>query len=200
MDMNPDEAGDSRSSRSALSALMDGDDSHSAVALQAWRDDSRVRADWHAFHLIGELMRSDDVRCAPHHDEQFLIGVRERLAREPVVLAPVVAERGPASRVGSARRLWARPMAIAAGFAAVAGVLVVVNGRAPDGVSPGAIPLAQQGTASSAPTLPSIAEGGLIRSAELDRYLAAHRSYGSSSALAAPGGMVRNAAATAPGR
>ena len=199
--MNPDEPSDSRPHRMALSALMDGDDSQAAHALQAWRDDGDARADWHAFHLIGELMRSDDVRCAPRHDAEFLAGLRERLAFEPVVLVPAAPAVDSPARSANLRRAWARPMAIAAGFAAVAGVLVVTRVGAPDGVAPErSAPLAQQGAASSTSTVASSAEGGLIRSAELDRYLAAHRSYGSSSALAAPGGMVRNAAATAPGR
>jgi hypothetical protein len=40
----------------------------------------------------------------------------------------------------------------------------------------------------------------LLRSAELDRYLAAHRQYAPMSTLAAPGGIVRSAAVAAPGR
>jgi hypothetical protein len=40
----------------------------------------------------------------------------------------------------------------------------------------------------------------MIRSAELDRYLAAHRQYANGATQVAPGGAVRNAAATAPGR
>jgi hypothetical protein len=40
----------------------------------------------------------------------------------------------------------------------------------------------------------------MIRSAELDRYLAAHRQYANASTLTAPGGVVRSVAAAAPGR
>ena len=180
----------------ALSALMDGDAAESERACQAWRDDANARADWHAYHLIGELMRSDDVRCAPQHDARFLGRLRERLAAEPVVLAPA-ASVAPA-RQRSWRRAWAAPMAVAAGFVAVAGVLVITRVAAPNGAE-----LDRSALATPAPVglagLPG-SDTRLIRSAELDRYLAAHRQYSNTSALAVPGGSVRNAAAAAPGR
>ena len=46
--------------RASLSALMDGDDGAVDAACRAWRDDASLRADWHAYHLIGEVMRSED--------------------------------------------------------------------------------------------------------------------------------------------
>lgn len=183
--------------RQAMSGLMDGDATESEMALQAWRADARARADWHAYHLIGESMRSDDVRCAPGHDAAFLGQLRERLAREPVVLAPATV---PARRARSLNA-WVRPMAVAAGFAAVAGVLVVTRvGSSAGGAEDRAATLASQAMALPASAVAPNADGALIRSAELDRYLAAHRQYSGTSALAAPGGLVRNAAATVPGR
>jgi sigma-E factor negative regulatory protein RseA len=79
--------------------------------------------------------------------------------------------------------------------------LVVTRVAAPDAAttdrsallaSPAAAPSGAAGAGS--------VEGRLIRNAELDRYLAAHRQYSNTSALAAPGGRVRNAAAAAPDR
>jgi len=200
--MNRDVPTDPGQQRQALSALMDGDGSAADDALRGWRDDARARADWHAYHLIGELMRSDDVQCAPLHDAQFLSGLRVRLALEPVVLAPAALTRPDASaRPGRSSRTWVRSMAVAAGFAAVAGVLVVMRPGGPEGAAQDRSPLlANQGVAPSASAAAPGTEGRLIRSAELDRYLAAHRQYNNTSALAAPGGVLRNAAATAPGR
>jgi hypothetical protein len=40
----------------------------------------------------------------------------------------------------------------------------------------------------------------LIRNPDLDRYLAAHRDFASTSTLAAPGGVVRSATVVAPDR
>jgi hypothetical protein len=45
-----------------------------------------------------------------------------------------------------------------------------------------------------------VAEGKLIRNAELDRYLAAHQQYSTTSGLAVPGGSVRKTAAVSSGR
>jgi sigma-E factor negative regulatory protein RseA len=200
--MTPGDSSDPNNHRQALSALMDGDGGAVDLALQVWRNDDSARADWHAFHLIGELMRSDDVRCAPVYDARFLAGLRERLAREPAVLAPPARAREDGSeRNGQSRRAWVGPVAIAAGFVAVAGVLVLIRSGAPDGtVQDRSALLANQGAAPSAPAAASGTDGGLLRNAELDRYLAAHRQYSNASALAAPGGLVRSTAVAAPGR
>jgi len=197
--MDRDDPNDRAQQRQALSALADGEPSQADHACSAWRDDPRARADWHAYHLIGELMRSDDVRCAPQRDAQFLGRLRARLATEPVVLAPT-----PASRWAVWRRAWGAPMAAAAGFVAVAGVLLVTRLASPDGASQDrsaqlvssvvAVPAASSMAGALA------RDGRLIRNPELDRYLAAHKQFSNTSALAAPGGMVHNAAAVAPER
>jgi len=200
--MNRDDRTDQRERRQALSALMDGEGSEADLACNAWRDDAGARADWHAFHLIGELMRRDEVHCSPGRDSRFLGRLRERLAHEPVVLAPVPTPAAVTGR-GTVRHAWATPAAVAAGFVAVAGVLFVTRGAIPAGVEPDRSPMvaAQRAVppASASFGMPG-AEGHLVRSAELDRYLAAHKQYNSTSALAVPGGMVRNAATAAPGR
>jgi len=201
--------GPRREQRQALSALMDGDEALLDEACKAWHDDADARADWHTYHLIGDLMRSDDTPCSPQHDARFLAGVRQRLAVQPVVVAPTATGgRQPDDR---RRRAWLVPMAAAAGFVVVAGVLVVTRVAAPDAAESnraaqmansttgvtvgepslvaGAVPLAPMQPASQG------AQGGLVRSAELDRYLAAHKQYTNTSTLAVPGGSVRNAAA-----
>lgn len=190
--MNRDDSTERDERRQALSALVDGEAAGADGACRAWRDDASARADWHAYHLIGELMRSDDVHCSAPRDARFLVRLRQRMAAEPVLLAPTAKAAKPPQR---ARRAWAAPMAIAAGFAAVAGVLVVTRVAAPDGAAP------ERSAQIAAPAVAASAtDGRLIRNAELDRYLAAHKQYSSSSALAVPGGAVRNAAAAAPGR
>ena len=209
--MNHDEPNSRLQQRQALCALLDGDLSEADLACRAWREDPQSRADWHAYHLIAEVMRSEAVRCAPRHDARFLGLLRERLAVEPVVLSPG-APAGSASKSGW-RRAWAVPMAVAASFIVVAGVLVVTRVAAPDGAlgdlsagmessvavpgARGAHAAAAESSAAAAPV--SAGAGVLIRSAELDRYLAAHKQYSSTSALAAPGGAVRNVGAVAPG-
>ena len=212
MSTSPDPSRDTQ--REALSALMDGDHGAIDIACRAWRGDAAARADWHTYHLIGDMMRSDEHRADDASDARFLATVRARLAAEPVVLAPVAAAASPATgTLTRARRAhrWMVPTAVAAGFMAVAGVVSVMRASAPDGAATGltasaAAPVAGALPATAAaPTVqpPEAGMGGapaMIRSAELDRYLAAHRQYANGAMQVVPGGAVRNAAATAPGR
>ena len=185
--------------RQTLSALMDGElaPGELAGACAAWQQHSDVRSHWHAYHLIGDVLRSDDLAVPAARDEQFLQALRGRLALEPAPAAPtpwvVVAPetprplapadeaRQPASLTAPARRhagAWLMaPAALAAGFMLVAGVVVVSKL-----VQPG--PAAAPQLAQSAP-----AAGALVRDARLDRYLAAHRSLGNG--LAPAGGVER---------
>ncbi len=183
-----------------LSALMDGELEGAALARACaqWRDDPRARADWHAYHLIGDVLRSDDLAGDAGRDAVFLQAVRARLAREPVVLAPsapAVASRPVVSRF----RSWRTPTAVAAGFVAVAGALTLTRPGAPSA------PAMPQNVAQVAPAgavaepAPRVASGQFVRDARLDRYLAAHKQFAGSSALGVPSAYLRNAT-EAPGR
>jgi sigma-E factor negative regulatory protein RseA len=212
-----------RAAREDLSSLMDGELEASAVARACghWRDDAGVRADWHAYHLIGDVLRSDDLAAKPSRDAAFLAALRERLADEPVVFAPAsiapAAEALPSPGVATAvrRRSWATPVAVAAGFVVVAGSLVVtqmsgslpgrsssdsVLAKAPAAVPATAIVLADV-AASAVGEPPSVVlSGQLVRDVRLDEYLAAHKKFGGSSLAGAPSGALRNVAAEANGR
>jgi len=127
-----------------------------------------------------------------------------------VVLAPMPAS-GTQYAKSRRRRGWALSGAVAAGFAAVAGVMVVM--RAPEPGAVGGATLATlpgnavvQAGGSPASGAPGAAQGAwpeqatLIRNSELDRYLAAHRQYSTSSTLALPGGAVRSVSVAEPAR
>jgi sigma-E factor negative regulatory protein RseA len=164
--------------------------------------------------LIGDVMRSDEIVCDASHDARLLKRWRERMDSEPVLLGLPSAQSRPEPVRSRRARAWMAPAAIAAGFAVVAGALVVTRLAAPDGaagdrgsvlagtVAPPAadvLPVAAQG--AQVPSSQSAADvPQMIRSAELDRYLAAHRQYANGAVQVAPGGGVRNAAAVAPGR
>lgn len=175
--------------RQTLSALMDGqsDTAQFDGACSLWRSNAQARECWHTYHLIGDVLRSDELAVSPHRDAAFLSTVRSRLAQEPVPLAPT-----PIARVGlaSERARWRgrlmAPMAVAAGFVAVAGVLVVTRVGNPD--------LAPAVPAAAAPGQPDVmvANGQLIRDARLDRYLAAHRQVSGRAAVHVPGTVVRS--------
>lgn len=196
-----------------LSSLMDGELDASAVgrACGQWRDDPEVRANWHAYHVIGDVLRSDELASDGGHDAAFLAAFRQRLAQEPVVLAP--APMGVVAQVAvTRRRAWVTPAAIAAGFVAVAGVLVVTQvsgglsllGTQADASlakaqSPSPVMVVSVGGAASAGAaddLPAVVPNGrLIRDVRLDEYLAAHKKFGGSSVPGGPSGFLRNAAA-----
>lgn len=198
-----------------LSALMDGELDASAVAVvcRAWRDDAQLRSQWHAHHLIGDVMRSEDLVSDEKRDALFLDAVRKRLAEEPVVLAPsgVTAAVVPTRT----RRSWMAPAAVAAGFAVVAGTLVVTQmagglgsrdlgadsaiAQAPSPVQ--AVAMSDKSAASAAGELPGVAlNGQLVRDARLDEYLAAHKKFGGSSLPGGPSGFLRNASVEVPAR
>jgi sigma-E factor negative regulatory protein RseA len=168
--------------RAWLSALADGDAQSADAACAGWRDDVEARRTWHAYQLIGDVMRSDDLARPAARDAAFLAGVRERLAAEAVVLAPT-----PAVVSARRRQHWLLPVAAAAGFVVVAGVLVVTR------VSlPGAEPPA--GLAKAPETAPMV----LVRDERLDEFLRAHQAARGGVAVAAPGGALRRVEMTVP--
>lgn len=166
--------------RQALSALMDGHggDGDASAACAMWRGQAQARECWSTYHLIGDVLRSDELASLPSSDEAFLAGLRERLSKEPVPLMPS-RRSAPGWRKAS--------MAAAAGFVAVAGVLVVLRSGS-FGAGEGAS--AQQAKAEANEGLS--AHGRLIRDTQLDRYLAAHRRVTQTVSMAVPGGVVRS--------
>ncbi|HEY4956992.1 MAG TPA: sigma-E factor negative regulatory protein [Caldimonas sp.] len=204
---------DEEGARQALSALADGElaGADGAAACAAWSADAAARRDWHAWHLIGDVLRSEDLASDPGADLQFCVAVRARLAVEPVVLAPMQrrnvgvtgSANGPRARSGR----WMFGSAAAAGFVLVAGTFAVL--RTVD--TPASVPLALAGggAASTAARVPApasavvlaeaapgdavIADQRLIRDAQLDRYLVAHKQFAGTSALGVPSVFLRSA-------
>jgi sigma-E factor negative regulatory protein RseA len=185
-------AAEPEDARQWLSDLADGrlDGEPLARRCADWAADPEARRAWHAYHLIGDVLRSDDLANAPTRDAALLAAVKARLATEPVLLAPARTRAG-------LRRVWLRPMVAAAGFVAVAGVVVVLRQA-----GPGAAPspqMAWQGSSVvpvstlQAPQRAVVAPSGqMLRDARLDEYLRAHRDALAGSPAALPGGAMRN--------
>ena len=209
----------SESNRRILSALADGDATagEAARAFQAWRDEPDARASWHAYQLIGDVLRSDDLAAEPAADEAFLIALRARLAAEPVVLAPQArvdaASEGTPAAVNAAaaatrrRGRWQGPVAMAAGFLVVIGGLNVVRpfthgGAAPLASNTASGPLLASATSVNnsgvvAPTAQTPAQTKAAAD-QLAPYLAAHRQSAMSGPFQMSGADLRNASLVQP--
>jgi sigma-E factor negative regulatory protein RseA len=202
-----------------VSDLVDGriDAGSTARACADWATDEQLRRTWHAYHLIGDVLRSDELARDPADDRAFLKVLHSRLRTEPVPLAPGPVRSSAARGLafGSARRAlrWGRPMAVAAGFVAVAGVVVALRTpaidpatqpgyaaagtRAPSGAGGGVLGadglrLAVGGTAVPAERAGSMPRLEMLRDARLDEYLRAHREALAGSPAALPGGALRS--------
>ena len=199
------------SAKERLSALADGelDGIEPGSACAAWARNAAVREDWHAWHLIGDVLRSEDLASDPGRDRQLCAAIRARLQQEPVVLAP-------GALAAPRRARWTVGAAVAAGCVLVVGTFAVL--RPSDGTAPAVavqgerapvatVAAVEPSTAISASTVPPppaaneavVADVRLIRDAQLDRYLAAHKQFAGSSALGVPSAFLRSATVdTAP--
>lgn len=169
--------------RQCMSDLMDGrvDPAHVEEACTTWSSESRARESWHAYHLIGDVLRSEELAAPVAADAAFVLALRQRLATEPVHLVP----RAPTHRTPT--RWRSVSVAAVAGVVVVLGVVTVLKSGGPGlGAGP-AVDLASAG-----PPAEVVMTGKLIRDAQLDRYLAAHRRLGGGSAVGVPGAVVRS--------
>lgn len=180
---------DLQARRQVMSALADGDAASAADGCALWSADPAAREAWYTYHVIGDALRSDDLVAAPAREADFLAALRVRLDAEPTVLAPAPMA-APAPGTAPARtRGWRIPAAMAAGFVAVAGVLVALRTQAPT-ADRGPVLASKITPQPSADRLGDpkwqVVDGKLIRDARLDGYLRAHRG----SQVAMPGGAT----------
>jgi sigma-E factor negative regulatory protein RseA len=184
----------------SLSSLADGDADALEAGCALWREDRLARERWHAYHVIGDVLRSDDLAPAPGRDAAFLAQLRSRLAQEPVPLAPVPTTQPPAVGVRGHRLGWRAPAAVAAGLMLVAGALVLTRGGFESGApaetaslaagSTARTPAAPATVATQAPRL--VLSGGQLRDPDLDAYLRAHQAARGGAPAALPGGALRS--------
>jgi len=165
------------------------------------------------------VLRSDELAGSPARDAALLAALRRRLADEPTVLAPASVAALPAAvrhaAAAQRRRGWLMSGAVAAGFFAVAGVLVVSRMSTPEAAAPallsssppsllagnGSVPSNLQRVGNApAPSPTLVLDGQLIRDAQLDAYLRAHREMRGGAAAAVPGGAMRSVETIVPQR
>ena len=197
---------DTMDNNELISALADGQLRGEAFAttVQAVCTDTSARAAWHAYHLIGDVLRSGEAGHAGG-TQPFLDKLSARLAQEPCPqpeLAPVGVVR-PEWTSGRAANDGAMRWKMLAGVASMAAVAAVGWSVVGVGSRPAAQPqlaAVQQPPAQGEVLARAQAGGVMIRDARLDELLAAHRQLGGASALQMPAGFVRNVTFESPAR
>jgi len=201
---------DESSKREQLSALADGqlqgDEWRDAVSLAC---EEQGQATWALYHMVGDVLRSSDL--AKPADPAFLARLRDQLAHETApqqsvaTVVGVVATPGVETAANASVFRWK----MVAGFASLAAVAAIGwtslatlqgGGQAPGGQ------LASVPERVAVPAAPLVAVSDsddqqvMIRDPRLDELLAAHKQFGSTSALQMPAGFLRNATFESPGR
>ncbi len=194
-----------------ISALMDGElevDSRSDC-LEALLADADARLVWRSYHLVGDVLRSDEL-AAGAADFQFLAKLEARLLPEAAVLAAAAAgDRGQAvaegQRLHSANASIFRWRMAAGGAFALLMALFAGSFFAPSQSGGGEqmvvstpAKVIQPGGTDSAAT--AVVQDGMIRDPRLDQLLSAHQQLGGHSALQMPSGFLRNATYDGKGR
>lgn len=206
---------DTLKTREAVSALADGQlrGQEFARVVEAVSQDDDARATWHAYHLVGDVLRSGDA-AAGHNDLAFVARLQLRLKREESVIQTEDApdfiaahtmntgSRGQFDTLNegaNASRFRWKMVAGLASLTAVAAVGWSVMGTLNSGDS---AKLAAAAVAPVASVVVQVAEQPqvMIRDPRLDELLAAHKQFGGTSALQMPAGFLRNATFEVPNR
>lgn len=209
--------------REQLSALADGQlqDDEFAQAM-AFAATDAGRAHWHAYHVVGDVLRSSEL--ASPYRSALLDRVRAEISRDPNPAAhPAMLASGELAQVADAEAAAAKvanagvfQWKMVAGFASLAAVVAIGWNTYAGLQGPAAATqlAAAPGVTAPAPVGATIAvadnqgnNGGslngkqiMIRDPRLDELLAAHKQFGSTTALQMPAGFLRNANFEAPTR
>lgn len=201
---------DSLNQLELVSALVDGQlrGKDFAAVMELVGQHAEVRAAWHDYHLVGQVLRSGE-RMDGVGDPAFVASLRGRLKAEVI---GTQLDRVPesasmpeaAAKPGSANEPVFR-WKLVAGFASLAAVVAI--GWNAVNLSDAGRDSAKLASASALPTLvaqPLTGSAGepqvMIRDPRLDELLAAHKQLGGTSALQMPAGFLRNATFEGPGR
>ncbi|CAH2891823.1 MAG: Sigma factor RpoE negative regulatory protein RseA [uncultured Paraburkholderia sp.] len=192
-----------------LSAFVDGDlfgEEH--LNLDRFLSDlgGEDRAAWSSYHLIGDVLRSDDLAVSSAASSAFLSGFAARLESEPHLLAPAAQP--------VARRLLALRRRVVPAFAVAAATLTWIVVPQIQGVlgGPGAAQVAsvsshgdalQKVAMASVPAanvMPVAQDANIIRDASLDQYLEAHQQFAQQPVMLGSMPLIRAAAVSTQGQ
>lgn len=177
-----------------------------AQAFEALLADDEAVQVWHAYHVIGDVLRSAEL-APTSSDLGFLERLERRLAQEPArpvaiesaqpvaILASVPSANAPVFR-------W-KMLAGATSFALVGLVglgLWTQTGQRGDAQQMAAQSVFAPRAPASSLVAADTGSGTMLRDARLDELMAAHRQLGGHSALQVPAGFLRNATYEGPAR
>ena len=187
--------------REALSAMWDGECPAEQVpgVTRAYAASAELQAAWADYQWLGEALRAQPAP-QPAPNPAFVAGVMARIAAETVAApAPAAVALQPARppAANDAVFRWK----VVAGVASVCAVAALAW-QVAVAPAPGAAPQWAQAPATQAPAAVAVAtdHGVVLRDPQLEELMAAHRQYGSVSALQMPAGFLRNATYEAPQR
>jgi sigma-E factor negative regulatory protein RseA len=197
-----------------ISALADGQLRGEALerVIQTVATDAQARTAWHTYHLIGDVLRSGDLRTGTP-PATFLAKFQVRLEREqsleqasvaavapaalPVLDAPLIGIDLGAESANDGSFRWK----LVAGFASIAAVAAIGWTAVGTMVRPEQPQLAAAQPQVTVPVAVAERAQVMIRDPRLDEMLAAHRQFGGgASALQMPAGFLRNATFEGPAR
>lgn len=185
-----------------ISALADGglDGEEATRAMDALLTDAVSAQTWHAYHVVGDVLRSPALAPA-QSDLDFWLKLESKLAQEPR-RPPVTPEPVWVAAEHSANAQAFRWKAVA-GMASVAfvGVFSLTmwnSSQTPGAVQVSAAPAAR--TQSPQRVAGSAQTGVMIRDLRLDELMAEHRQLGGHSAFQMSTGFLRNATYEEPAR
>ncbi|OYU43499.1 MAG: anti-anti-sigma factor [Burkholderiales bacterium PBB4] len=194
-----------------FSALLDGellgDAQHAAV--EALLADPQAQDLWHLHHLVGDVLRSEELARSAPGDLQFLAKLERRLSEEPApftavgasptVVMPASALRRPSANAAIFRWPAVAGTAFALALAVLLGSLYLPAFTEPAGQQMAVAPLPSvEVSALNATT--AVSPDGMIRDPRLDQLLSAHQQLGGHSALQMSSGFLRNATYDGKGR
>ena len=199
-------------SRELISALADGelDGQEFARAVDWIGHDDDARRTWHAYHLVGDVLRAGDA-MTNGHEAEFLDRLKLRLAQEKPLVSGIVAIDSIAieplfTGAGSQKDLnngaanddrfhWKWVAGLASVLAVASIGLLVSRGwdeqRTSGQLAQAAVQVQQAQVAS--PVVVGGESQVMIRDLQLDALLSAHKQFGGTSALQVPTGFLRNA-------
>ena len=194
-----------------VSALVDGELQGSALqsAIASASSDTQARRAWHAYHVLGDVLRSEELSGAAQ-DLQFLTRLEARLEQEPLASRTARAAVQSSSPLPTGRYLQSANSPIfwrvLAGVACSVLVAVVAVSVGSPVVTPPAVSMATMASpattslAQSGPLEVAVEVDGMLRDRRLDQLLSAHQQLGGHSALQMPSGFLRNATYEGAGR